>query len=151
MSAGMGRTVVAVMPPGLTITAMAKAMAGIGVMYPKETLFLRSDERTGGTLVIHDPDAAPGPRTRTRPQVRVSAGKDEPGDLLMLAMTVSGRDEQLGVKALGVWLAERLDAAGAANFLTYALGIPGVGEYEVSIRRHPGRAGKSAEMAAAKA
>ncbi len=133
------RTVVAVIPPGLSLNAMVKVMAGIGVMYPKNTLFLATDDLTGGTLVLHDPDAAPAPATRTKPQVRVSAGKDQPGDLLTLAMAVTGRDDQAGAKALAVWLAGRLEAADAANYLTYTVTVPGVGEYGVTIQRGGGK------------
>ncbi len=133
-------TAVAVIPPGLSLNTMPKVMAGIGLMYPKHSLYLRNDDRTGGYLVLHDPTAKPGPDTSGKPTATVAAGKDAPGDLIEFAMVVSGRDAELGAKALGVWLAERLADAGAANYLTYSIALPDDGgEYAVTIQRVGGK------------
>ncbi len=133
-------SVVAIIPPGITIDAALKAMRAMGGVYPKHTLFMDNDPATGGFRILHDPSAKTAPGTSTKPVAKVALGADEPGDLITFAMLVSGRDQELGAKALGVWLAERLDEAGAANYLTYSITLPDEGgTFAVTIQRVGGR------------
>ncbi len=134
------QVVVAVIPPGITLNNVHKALKAIGTWYPKGSLSLMSDDRTGGMLAVHDPDAAPAPEAKDRPRAKVSVGHQEDGDLLTYAMTVSGRDQHLGLQALARWLLQQLVTAKAANYLTYSIIVPPDDlEYAVTIQRVAGQ------------
>ncbi len=134
------QTVVGVIPPGVSLNAVTKAMAAWGALFPKHTLFVTNDARTGGMLVLHDPDAKPTAVTgKPKPEARLELGADEPGDLLAYAMSVTGRDATEGLKALALWLARMLDEAEAANYLTFGVTVPDVGGYAVTIQWQDGK------------
>jgi hypothetical protein len=131
--------VVGVIPPGVSLNAVTKAMGAWGALFPKHTLFVTNDPPTGGMLVLHDPDAAPDRAAKPKPEARIELGSDEPGDLLAYAMSLTGRDATEGAKALAVWLAEMLEQAGAANYLTYGVTLPDGAAYAVTIQRSSGK------------
>jgi hypothetical protein len=129
-----------VIPPGISLNNVHKALKAIGTWYPKGSLSLMNDDRTGGMLAVHDPDAAPALGETKRPRAKMSVGHQEDGDLLTYAMTVSGHDQQLGLHALAVWLLQQLVTAKAANYLTYSITVPPDNlEYAVTIQRVAGQ------------
>lgn len=138
------RSVVAIIPPGITFDACLAAMHGMGACYPEHTLSLGNDAG-GGMQIIHDPAATPPagepadeagePKTR----VELALGADTPDDMLTYALSADDHEE--GLRALVIWMAHQLEPAEAegANFLTFSMDLPGVGAYGVTIQRTGGK------------
>lgn len=144
---GVTRTVVAVIPEGATIDAALAVMKAMSGCYPPETLLMQ--HQRGHNVIVHDPSLK-GTSVPAKPthQLRVALGETSPGDLLTQAFTVRGKDQQTGLKAMALFLADLLEESGAANFVEMAMQVPDVGEYGVIVQRAGRTADPGARLAA---
>ncbi|HKS98933.1 MAG TPA: hypothetical protein VJT31_05320 [Rugosimonospora sp.] len=124
------KRVVAVIPAGVGLDAAIAVLRGLGECYPAASLSLGTDAG-GGMRVVQDPEAAEAAAPAAR--VEVSLGVDDAADLLTFAF---GADDQAdAARALALALVGMLEDAGAANYLTYTVEVPGTGRYALTVQR----------------
>lgn len=125
------KRVVAVIPAGVGLDAALAVLRGLGECYPAASLSLGTDV-SGGMRVVHDPEAA-AEAAASAARVEVSLGVDDAADLLTFAFGVD--DQAEAARALALALVAMLEDAGAANYLTYTIDVPGTGRYALTVQR----------------
>lgn len=134
----MSRTVVAVIPGGVTFGTCLATLDAMGKCYPPDTLALSSDTTAGGMLVVHDPAARPPSDDTPAPTLTVELGVEHSGDLLAYAFTAEG-DEEVSVHRMCVAMIAMLEEQHAANFLAMTMEHPKLGRYGITVQRCAGK------------
>lgn len=134
----MPKSLVATIPPGITLDAALAAMRGMGDCYPPHALAIRNSP-DGGMDIIYDSEATTSGGAEHASSVGVSVGVEKPGDLLAYAFSLVNDDERAGAKAVATWMIGELERAGAANYLTHTVEVPGRGRYALTVQRCSGK------------